>query len=89
MASKTSVGYGGKSGGAKPQRVYILMKPVEALRQGDPVAQIPVLDAEWQKRIDANVAERRAKLDSSLPIVKAEMASAQSKAAKKPEAPNA
>lgn len=88
MLSKTSVGYAGKSGGAKSQRVYILAKPAEALYPGDPVAHSPVLDAEWQKRIDANVTERKAKLDAHLPAIKAEVASLQPKAAKKAEVGN-
>ena len=88
LLSKTSVGYAGKSAGAKPQRVFILAKPIDALYQGDPVAYEPVLDAEWQKRIDANVVERKAKLDAHLPAIKAEVASLQPKAAKRPEATN-
>lgn len=88
LLSKTSYGYAGKSAGAKPQRVFILAKPAEALYQGDPVAYAPSLDAEWQKRIDANVVDRKARLDAHLPAIKAEVASLQPKAAKRPEASN-
>ena len=46
------------------QRVYILAEKVPSLYPGDPVAAAPVMNAEWQKVLDANLALRAKKLNN-------------------------
>lgn len=46
------------------QRVFILAERVAPMYAGDPVAATPVLNAEWQKVLDANLELRGKKLGS-------------------------